>query len=63
MKCRPPFQMVEGLGCIWLYWKTGQKYKDGVIECNRKGGDVFEFSNFDQQQQKLFEYLFSSGGN
>ena len=62
MECKFPFEMVDGLGCLWLYWNKIQDFDVGLAECNRQGADAFEFTNFDEQQKKLFDFLLANGG-
>ena len=62
MKCISPFQMVDGLGCLWYYMKHTHNFVDGLKMCESKGGDMFEFENFDAQQQSFYNYLTSKGG-
>ena len=62
MVCKPPYEMIEGLGCLWLYWRTGHTFDEGFIECQKTGGDFFETTNWNQQQIALHDYLIAKGG-
>ena len=62
MTCTSPFQMIADIGCIWLFAQPKHSYEEGKSECQSKGSDLFEFTNFDQQQQKVFDFLLLNGG-
>ena len=62
MVCRDPFRFVEGLGCLWLYKKPHQTFDEGLYECQRKGADMFETTNWERQQKLLYDFLISNRG-
>ena len=54
--------MIEGLGCLYLYYKIGHNFDEGYKECELMGGDLFEIEDFDRQQVLLYNFLFANGG-
>ena len=62
MKCKFPYKEIEGLGCLSVYYKYTHSYVEALAECQKREGDIFEFTNFGQQQQKFYNYLVQNGG-
>ena len=53
--------MVDGVGCLWIYKNKHRTFDKAVAECQRWGGDVFEFADIDVQFPTVEEYLLSNG--
>ena len=62
MTCSSPFQRVNNIGCIYLYFKYTHTHAEGLAHCQSLGGELFEFDNFDRQYQDVFDYLIANGG-
>ena len=62
MTCSPPFQKVKNIGCIFLYFKSTHTQEEGLAHCQSLGAELFEFNNFDQQNEDVFKYLIDNGG-
>ena len=62
MVCTSPFKLIENVGCVYLYIKTKHNYYEGLSHCQSLGGELYEFENFDRQNQDVLNYLVSNGG-
>ena len=61
--CSPPFQKVNNVGCVKLFReKDHHTQLEGMAHCQSLGGELFEFNDFDQQNQDVFNYLISNEG-
>ena len=62
MLCKEPFQIVSGLGCLWLYTKQNSFHFDDALKgCQSNGGDLFETFDWDHQQKLLYDYFIANG--
>ena len=63
IECKSPFENIEGLGCLWLYYFETHTQEEGQQQCQNYGATKFEMIDFDAQYQALFDFLISHGGN
>ena len=62
MTCSQPFEMVENVGCVHLYIEFQHTYDKGYRYCQSLGAELYEFVDFDNQYQDVFNYLKANGG-
>ena len=62
MICSAPFKKVNNVGCVFLYFEIKHSQVEGLRHCKNLGGELFEFTNFDQQKEDVFNYLKANGG-
>ena len=57
--CEIPFELVPGIGCLFIYSKAGNTFVEGQEKCASLGADVFEFQDIDHQIFPFKQYLVS----
>ena len=57
-ECHSPFDLVDGIGrCLSFYIKHRHGLQAGIAQCTNRGGDIFEFNDFETEQGILFQYF------
>ena len=61
MECHHPFELIPGLGCLLMEPKRRNTLTETQNQCREKGGELFEFTNFAQQQSLLYDFVTKKG--
>ena len=56
-RCQPPFEMIEGLGCLYLYFRNTHYSYDGGKFCRKLNSELIDLKDFDERKELLREYL------
>lgn len=53
---------MDGIGCLTVYVDYTHSIQTGMTHCTNLGGDIFEFYDFQSQNEILLDYLKTKGG-